>query len=130
MISRRIESTRIVTLLETRRNGVGNDLLGGQVGDGAFKRFCGGNANLAVVFSHHQQQPVADVFAANFPAVADPLGVVGKVFGQRRGHHQDHHLRAARFLKRFQLGVQRLQLRRLQGAGGVDDTRRQRRHGL
>ena len=129
LIHRRVESTGEVPLLETRGDGLVNDALGCQVGNGALQRFGDFNADPPVVFGHYQQESVADLLAANLPAVGDPVAVTGDVLGLRRWHQQQHHLCAPALLKGGEFGLQLLHLLRVQRTGGVHDMGNQRRHG-
>ena len=130
LVGGRVQATGIVVLLEARRDGRLDDLAGCQVGYRAFERLGRGNADFAVIFCHHQQQAVTDVLPANFPAVADALGVSRDVFGLGAGDQQHRHLGAARLLESRQLGLKRPLLRRTQRAGAVHDMAGERRHWL
>jgi hypothetical protein len=129
LVGRGIQPTGIVTLLEARRDGGVDHLARRQVGDCAFQRLGGFDADFAVVLGHHQQKAVAYAFAPDLPGVAHALRIGGDVF-RLGGRHDEHHdLRPAALLKGRELGFQRAALRGIQRACAVHDVRRERGHG-
>jgi hypothetical protein len=128
-INGRVQPTCIVARLEGGGDVLVDDALGHQVGYGPFQGFGHFNAHTAILGGHHDQQAVAHMAAAHFPAVAHALGVGGNVFGLGGGHQQHHHLAAQGLFNGCQLLAQCSLLRGIQRAGLVNDAASQRGHG-
>ncbi|QNG71000.1 hypothetical protein NIPOLPBK_04260 [Stenotrophomonas maltophilia] len=122
------DATGVVAAAEARHQVFLDDPVGDGIGNRSLQTITGFNAHAPVVLGHHQQHPVVHALAADLPLVEDPRGVLRDVFRLGRGYHQHLQLAALALLKVQRLLYQRLLLRGIQRAGGVDHRRIQRRN--
>jgi len=87
-VNARIQTARKIPLAKARCDGSLNDLLSRQIRNRTFKRFSGSDAHHAIILGNDDQQPIANVFSADFPKITDTLGVATDVFWRSRRHHQ------------------------------------------
>ncbi len=130
LVHTRLNATRVIAVAQRGGDGLVQNAAGQQVGYRTFERFGGCDAHAPIVFGDHKQQTVAHAGAANFPSIAQPLGVSRDVFGRGAGQHQHNDLGAPLGLKGGELVFQCGQPVRGQRAGLVHDPGAQFGQGL
>ncbi|KAG0946479.1 hypothetical protein G6F31_014320 [Rhizopus arrhizus] len=122
------DAASIVTTAEARHQVFLDDPVGDGIGNRALQAVTGLDAYPSVILGHHQQHAVIHALAADLPLVEDARGVLRDVFRLGGGHDQHLQLAALALLQVSRLLHQRLLLRGIQRAGGIDHRRIQRRN--
>ncbi len=122
------DAAAVVAGAEPRHQVLLDDAVGGGVGNRAFQPIAGLDAHPPIVLGHHQQYAVVHALAADLPLIEHALGVLLDRFRRSGRDHQHLQLAALALLQLHCLLFQREALGRLQGAGGIDHRRVQRRN--